>query len=140
MNSNSVTVSPVQTKADQNAFIKFAWGHYRGDPNWIPPIRMNIRELLNYRPHPFYDNAEIQTFLAKKNGVMVGRIAAIVDRAHNQYHDEQRGMFGFFESVDDQTTANALFDTARKWFADRGITKLRGPCQSVPELRMGPAG
>ena len=137
MNSKSVTVWPVQTKADQKAFIQFAWTHYRGDPNWIPPIRMNIRELLNYRPHPFYDRAEIQTFLAKQDGVVVGRIAAIVDRAHNEYHDEQRGMFGFFECVDDQATANALFDSARNWFAERGITKMRGPANPSQNYEWG---
>jgi GNAT superfamily N-acetyltransferase len=137
MNPDAVTVSPVQTKADQNAFIKFAWSHYEGDPHWIPPIKMNIRELLNYRPHPFYDQAEIQTFLAWKNGVVVGRIAAIVDRAHNKFHNEQRGMFGFFECINDQVAANALFESARKWFAERGITKMRGPANPSQNYEWG---
>ena len=137
MNPNAVAVSPVQTKSDQKAFIKFAWTHYQGDPNWIPPIKMTIRELLNYRPHPFYAQAEIQTFLARRNGVVVGRIAAIVDRAHNAFHDEQRGMFGFFECIDDQVAANALFESARKWFAERGITKLRGPANPSQNYEWG---
>lgn len=107
--------------------MRFAWDHYRGDPNWIPPLRGNQRELLNYRPHPFYNDAMIQTFLAKRGDEVVGRIAAIIDHAHNRTYDERRGMFGFFESVDDQEVANALFDAAREWFAEHDTQLMRGP-------------
>ncbi len=137
MNQNSITVRAVTSKADQNAFLKFAWTHYAGDPNWVPPLEINIRELLNYRPHPFYDNGEIQTFLAFRDEKVVGRIAAIVDGAHNQFHNEQRGMFGFFESVDEQVVADALFDAARGWFAERGIEKLRGPANPSQNYEWG---
>ena len=112
MISKSISIEPVTTKAQQKAFIRYAWDHYRGDPNWVPPLIMNITELLNYKHCPFYDNAEIQTFLAYRGGKIVGRIAAIIDRAHNTCHKEERGMFGFFESIDDQDVANSLFDAA----------------------------
>ena len=89
LNSN-VTVTPVESRADRKSFIKFAWTLYKGDENWIPPLRINIKELLNYSPHPFYDKAEIQTFLARTDdGKIVGRIAAIIDGAHNEFHKEQ---------------------------------------------------
>lgn len=137
MNPTPVTVSPVASKSDQKAFVKFAWSHYKGDPNWIPPLRINILELLNYRPHPFYQNAEIQTFLARRDGKVVGRVAAIIDRAHNEFHNEQRGMFGFFECIDDQWTANTLFDAAVDWFRERGIEKLRGPANPSQNYEWG---
>ena len=97
----------------------------------------NTRQLLNYKPHAFYDSAEIQTFLAKKDGEIVGRIAAIIDRAHNDYHKEQRGMFGFFESIDDQDVANLLFDTAKAWFAERDIFLMRGPANPSQNYEWG---
>ncbi|MEM7783810.1 MAG: GNAT family N-acetyltransferase [Planctomycetota bacterium] len=125
--SQTVEILPVQSKSQQNAFIKFPWDLYQGDPNWIPPILMNIKELLNFKPHPFYDKGEIQTFLAKINNNVVGRIAAIVDGFHNEFHKEKRGMFGFFESIDDPAVSNALFNAARDWFIERGMTSLRGP-------------
>ena len=124
----SVQVIPVTTKAQQKQFIQFAFEHYTDNPNWVPPLIGNQKELLNYKPHPFYDNAEIQTFLAIRDGKVVGRIAAILDHAHNQHHKEQRGMFGFFESIDDQEVANALFDACKQWHGERGIVQLRGPC------------
>ncbi len=137
MTSNSISIEQVATKAQQKKFIQFAWELYSGDPNWIPPLLMNIRELLNYKQHPFYDHAEIQTFLAIRGGKVVGRIASIIDRAHNLYHKEELGMFGFFESIDDQDVANALFDAARQWFAERNIFRMRGPANPSQNYEWG---
>ena len=137
MSADNLIVEPVSSKKGQKAFINFAWELYRDDKNWIPPLLMNIKELLNYTKHPFYDNGEIQTFLAKRNGRVVGRIAAIIDGHHNDYHKEKRGMFGFFESIDDQTVANVLFDTAKKWFAERDIFMMRGPANPSQNYEWG---
>jgi len=137
MNHNSISIEPVTNRSQEKAFIRFPWKLYKGDPNWIPPLIDNTRQLLNYKPHAFYDNAEIQTFLAKKDGEIVWRIAAIIDRAHNDYHKEQRGMFGFFESIDDQEVANLLFDTAKAWFAERDIFLMRGPANPSQNYEWG---
>jgi GNAT superfamily N-acetyltransferase len=135
--STSVSVAAVSTKADQKAFLQFAWDHYAGDPYWVPPIRSEIKGLLNYRHHPFYDKGSIQTFLAYRDNKIVGRIAAIIDGFHNEHHKEQRGMFGFFESIDDDEVAAALFDAAKDWFAERGITQLRGPANPSQNYEWG---
>ena len=73
-------------RSQQTQFIRFPWDLYAGDKNWVPPLIMDLKELLNYKKHPFYDNAEIQTFLAYRDGKICGRIAAIVDHAHNKTH------------------------------------------------------
>ncbi len=122
-----VVVRTVETQSDRKQFLLLPWQLYKGDPHWIPPLRLNQEELLNFRKHPFYETNEIQTFLAVRDGKPCGRIAAIVNHAHNQRYNEQRGFFGFFESVDDLRVAGALFDAARHWFAERGIKQIRGP-------------
>lgn len=137
MTSASITIQPVNNKAQQKAFIKLPWKLYKDDPNWVPPLIINIKELVNYKKHAFYDNAEIQTFLALKNGEVVGRIAAIIDRAHNKFHKEERGMFGFFECIDDQNVANALFDAANNWFKEREIFLIRGPANPSQNYEWG---
>jgi len=134
---SSISVIPVSTKAQQKAFIRFAWDHYKGDPNWVPPLVHNIKELLNYKNHPFYDAAECQTFLAMKGDQIVGRIAAIIDHNHNEHHHEKRGMFGFFESTDDQEVANKLFDAAKEWFAQKNIVLMRGPANPSQNYEWG---
>lgn len=134
---SSISVIPVSSKAQQKAFVRFAWDHYKGDPNWIPPLIHSIQELVNYRKHPFYDNAECQTFLAMDGDRIVGRIAAIIDHNHNEHHKELRGMFGFFESTDDQNVANALFDTAKEWFAAKNIFLMRGPANPSQNYEWG---
>jgi hypothetical protein len=123
----SLVVKPVETSRERKQFLTLPWELYRGDPNWVPPLRTNQQELVGYKPHPFYDNAEGQTFLALADGKPVGRILAVLNHAHNRHHNEQRGFFGFFESVDDPAVAAGLFDAARAWLRERNITAVRGP-------------
>lgn len=124
---SSLTVLPVQTRREQKQFFNLPWELYRGDPNWTPPLRQNQWHLLNFKPHPFYREGAIQTFLAVRDGKPVGRVAAIINASHNQQYGERRGFFGFFESVDDQAVADGLFAAARAWFAERQISSIRGP-------------
>ena len=134
---SEVIVKPVNSWFDRRKFIDLAWTLYRSDPNWMPPLRINQRELLGFTRHPFYDNAEVQTFLAWRDGEVCGRIAAIVNREHNRIFQEERGFFGFFESVDDQLVADALFDAARDWLRHRGITQIRGPANPSMNYECG---
>ena len=122
-NPHQVVVQPVTSWWQRRQFLNVPWDIYSGDLNWVPPLRGNAKEMVNYTKHPFYDTAEIQTFLAYRNGTPVGRIAAIVNRAHNERYHEQRGFFGFFESEDSQETASALFDAARDWRAISRVAK-----------------
>lgn len=117
----------VATRRERKLFFNLPWDLYRDDPHWVPPLRIVQKELLNYRYHPFFDDAEIQTFVALRDGKPCGRIAALVNHAHNRQYDEQRGFFGFFESVEDEEVSGALFDAARAWFAERNIEAIRGP-------------
>lgn len=122
-----LTVKPVQTRRERKQFLELPWQINRDDPNWMPPLRRNQEELVGYRRHPFYNDAEGQTFLAFRGDRPVGRVLALVNHAHNRYHHENRGFFGFFESVDDQEVAAGLFDAVRQWLSAKGITAVRGP-------------
>lgn len=124
---SNIVVQPVQTKSDQRTFVDFPWTLYADDPNWVPPLRDNQRRLLGYKHHPFHEIAEVQTFLARRNGQVCGRVAAILNHAHNKTYNERRGFFGFFESINDQQVADALFAAVADWFAQRGIRAIRGP-------------
>jgi GNAT superfamily N-acetyltransferase len=132
-----IEVIPVESRRDRKRFFDLPWDLYRGDANWIPPIRIVQKELLNFRPHPFYDDAEIQNFLALKDGQPAGRVSAIVNHAHNRWYHEHRGFFGFFESVDDPDVSGRLFDAARAWFAEKNIEAVRGPVNPSLNYEVG---
>jgi len=124
---NKVNVRPVRTTRDKKVFIKFQWKVYEGNPYWVPPLLMDRRKLIDRKSNPFYKHAEMELFLAERDGEVVGRIGAIVNHNHNKEHNENIGFFGFFECVDDRDVANALFDNARQWLLARGVTAVRGP-------------
>lgn len=129
----ALDIIAVQTKKDWNAFIRFPYQHYKNHPQWVPPLLMDQKVLLNPKKYPFWDHADHQFFLAKRDGSCVGRIAAIVDHRHNKVHDEKMGFFGFFETVNDQEVADGLLGTAKDWVKQQGMNRLRGPanpCQN----------
>jgi GNAT superfamily N-acetyltransferase len=134
---SDVVVKRVSTRRERKQFLEFPWTLYRDDSNWIPPLRGHQKELVGYQWHPFYERNQTQTFLARHGAEVCGRIAAILNRGHIHRYSERRGFFGFFECVDDQQVANALFDAARKWFADQGIHSLRGPTNPSLNYELG---
>src|SRR5262249_23747302 len=127
MAAPDIVVTPVRTWRDRRAFMQFAWRHYRDDPMWIPPLRGEFKRLVGWKYHPFQEIGEVGTFIARRNGEVVGRIAAIVNHEHNKPFNERRGFFGFFECINDKAVAHALFDAARSWLAERNIHAFRGP-------------
>ena len=124
---SSVNIRTVQSKKDLNDFLKFAWKIYRNDPYWVPPLMYDKKKILDKNKNPFYKHAEMELFLAEKNGELVGRIAAVKNDLHNKYHTDKVGFFGFFECINDQEVANKLFDTAKDWLKARGMDAMRGP-------------
>lgn len=122
-----VAVRPVRTRSDERRFIDFIYTHYRASEHWVPPLRMERRKLIDTRKNPFYRHAERELFLAERGGTVVGRIAAIVNHNHNRRHGDRVGFFGFFECIDDQAVAAALFGAAREHLRARGMDAMRGP-------------
>ena len=86
-----------------------------------------METLLSRTKNPFFEHAEAEYFLAERDGEVVGRIAAISNRLHNETHQDRVGFFGFFESIDDQAVADALFQAATAWCQARNHNVLRGP-------------
>ena len=121
-------IAPVSNGRDLDRFIAFPYDHYRADPLWVPQLRRDMRTLLSPDKNPFFQHAEAQYWTARRpDGRTVGRIGAIKNEMHNQEHQDRVGFYGFFESIDDQGVAHALFDTAAAWLRQRGFDTMRGP-------------
>ncbi len=124
---NTVDIQTVSSKREIEQFIRFAWQIYSDSPHWVPPLLMDRRKLMDKKNNPFYQHAEAEFFVARRNGTIVGRIGAIINDNHNKEHNERIGFFGFFECINDQSVADALISTAKEWVKKRGATALRGP-------------
>lgn len=124
---NDIRIERVTTGKDRRKFIHFPWKVYKDDPQWVPPLIMDFKERIDKKRNPFFEHAEMELFLACKNGDISGRIAAILDRNHNSFHDEKVAFFGLYESFDDEKTARALLEKVEEWGKNMGMEILRGP-------------
>jgi hypothetical protein len=125
--SGEITVSPVETDAALWEFIRLPWRIYQGDPYWVAPVISEQRKFLDPKRGPFFEFGEARYFLAYRDGSPVGRVSAHINRLHDQIHGPETGFFGFFESVQDQDVAAALFTAGADWLREHGKTRLVGP-------------
>lgn len=124
---DTIRCDPVSTRSDRKAFLRVEQQLYNNDPFWVPPIWMIRKELVGFKPHPFYDTAESQAFLVRRGKRVVGRVLAIINHTHNRRYEEKRGFFGFYECENDVDASNELLATAARWLRDQGMTDVRGP-------------
>jgi GNAT superfamily N-acetyltransferase len=120
-------IIPADTGNALRAFIDLPYRLYRNQPHFVPPLRRERRDLFDKAHHPFFRHAEGAFFLARRNGQPVGRIEAIVNHAHNQFHDDRVGFFGAFESENDRAVSDALLERAARWLGERRLQVIRGP-------------
>ncbi|MGD8440591.1 MAG: N-acetyltransferase [Holophagae bacterium] len=135
-----MNVKRVAGRSDLKHFVDLPFRLYRGDPIWVPPLKADVRKLLDPSRHPFYgggSDAEIELFLVRDGGRVDGRIAAILNHAHNRAHDENVAFFGFFETVRDPAVAEALFGAAEEWARDKGARAIRGPTNPSTNYECG---
>ncbi|MCB0593435.1 MAG: N-acetyltransferase [Lewinellaceae bacterium] len=117
----------VTGKKEWKQFFRFPWRIYQGDPHWAPPLLMEQKKLLSTRRNPFFLNGKAQGWISRQKGEMTGRIIAFTDPHHNEFHGDKTGFIGFFECLNDQETADALFEQAAAWLRSQGMAVARGP-------------
>lgn len=126
-----IGITPVSGKRDLGAFIDYAYVRNAGDPNWVPPLRAEVAELLTPGKNPFHDHAKMQLFLARRGVKVVGRISAHIDLLALEQPVEQgmgpgTGNWGMFEAEDAEVAA-ALIARAEQWLRDQGMTRVLAP-------------
>jgi GNAT superfamily N-acetyltransferase len=122
----AVEITPVRGAAALRAFVALPFRLHAGTP-WIPPLKLERYLFLNRRMNPYFKHGEAEYFLARRDGRVVGRVTAQVDRAFNEFHQSRWGMFGFLEFEDDQEVLEALLERAAGWLRERGCERMVGP-------------
>ena len=121
----SVEIRQVSEK-ELNAFVNFPFELYQNDPYWVGELKADTKHLLSEK-NVFWTHGRRALFMAYQNGRAIGRIMALVNTAHNEYHHENIGFFGFFDCINQQEIANALFKAGESWLKAQGVTAVRGP-------------
>ena len=125
--SATVTVTPVRTKRDLDDFIELPYRRYRTYRHWVPPLRRVQRETFSAKHNAYYEHAEVELFLARRGGRVVGRVTAQIDDEYIRYHGLKDGHFGFFECENNPETASALLTAAENWLRERSMERIVGP-------------
>jgi GNAT superfamily N-acetyltransferase len=122
-----IDIRPVRTRRERRRFLTFPWHVYRDDPLWVPPLLPQRAATIDPARGVFFQRGDAGFFIAWQNGKQVGTIATAEDRATNAANDRRDCMIGFFECVNDEAVARAMFDHATQWAKARGLDALYGP-------------
>ena len=133
---NKISIVEIDHKKEINKFIQVPWDIYKNDSNWVPPLKIAVKELFKPK-HPFFEVGEIQLFLAYRDNEIVGRIGAIINHAHNKFWNDKIGFWGFFESIDDENVTSALIKAAESWLKNKGMNCFRGPVNPSTNYECG---
>jgi GNAT superfamily N-acetyltransferase len=132
-----IHIHPVQNKTDLEEFITFPWTVYADDPYWVPPLIEERKEFLDPERNAFFEHARAQYFIAKRGDQNVGTIAAFTNDRYNEFQDENRAWFGFFEVLRDPEAAAALLNTVEEWAKAAGHDSILGPAQFSTNDELG---
>lgn len=108
-------------------FINLPYRLYAGCPQWVPPLRADVRRMLTPAKHPFYTHSAADFFVALEHDRVVGRIAVLEQRLFNAHHGLKQAHFYLFEAENKPDVAEALFAQAEAWARGRGLNALLGP-------------
>ena len=136
MESAKIEIREVLDSRDLKTFIAVPWSIYKGDPNWVPPLKIE-RKGAFAKNNPFFRHARWKAWVAYRQGQPVGRISAQIDDLYLERHDAHTGFFGLVEAPDDSDIFAALFDTAEAWLKEQGMRTILGPFNLNINQEMG---
>jgi hypothetical protein len=125
--TGAIEIVALRGRADRVRFVNLPYRLHRGDPNWVPPLRRDMRAIIDRRRNPFFDHGEAEFWLAWRNGEAVGRISAQINQLHLETHHDETGNFGMLEAIDDPAVFRALLGCAEEWLRERGMRRSVGP-------------
>ncbi|MDX6603985.1 MAG: hypothetical protein QOF23_494 [Solirubrobacterales bacterium] len=133
----SVTIRPVRSRRQLKGFVKVPFHLHRDQPQWVPPLVFERMQFLDRRRNPYFEHAEVELFVAERDGAPAGRISAQVDHRWDEFQGGSDAMFGFFETAEDPEVARALLDAAGEWATAKGRDRILGPMDFTTNDEIG---
>jgi hypothetical protein len=121
-------IQPLDTESarDVRRFVDLPFRLYRECPQWVPPLVDDLKLQLNRRRYPFYQHSDAAFFVAKRENLVVGRIAVLDNRHYNSHWNSRTAFFNLFEVENDPEAASALFAAIEGWARARDLNKVVG--------------
>jgi hypothetical protein len=108
-------------------FINLEFKLYKGDQNWVPPLKSDTKKMLKGKGNPLFQNGDQAFLMVYKDNKPVGRVLVGIDEELNRVRGFRQGFFSMFECIDDEAAAKALLDAARAWLEEKGMDRMIGP-------------
>jgi GNAT superfamily N-acetyltransferase len=122
-----IEIQKVKSGRDLNKFLKLPMQLYQNEPNWVAPLLAEEKKLFNPKKNSFFNHAEVEHFLAVQDNRLVGRVSAIINHRHNEFHNEDVVFFGFLDFIDDKNVSRLLLQRVEAFGREKGMTIARGP-------------
>ena len=132
-----VEIREVKSRSELKQFIQFYYDLYRGCDCAVPFLYFDEMATLRSDKNPSFECCEAQYFLAYKDGKIVGRVAAIINRRANERWNCHQVRFGWFDFIDDLEVSTALLKAVEDWGSERGMVEMAGPLGFIDTDREG---
>jgi hypothetical protein len=130
-------IRPVESAQDFKQFVRFPWTIYQDDPYWVPPLLSDRADKLDREKNPYWRNTQQQLWTVWEGKQPVGTIAAFIDQQRQKVLRTRDGLFGFFESINDEQVSHLLLDTAADWLRQHDQLVMTGPFNPSPSDEAG---
>ncbi len=134
---SNLSIRPVESDSDLQAFLRMPWAVYKDDPVWTAPLWSEHVRFFDPAHNPELAHIDLEKFVAWRDGTPVGTIIAHINHAYNDFQQANVGWFGQFEVLDDQEAAHALLRTAEDWVRARGVGAILGPATFSTNSEIG---
>ncbi len=123
----SVEIKKVTSRKELKQFIRFNYEFYKNNPYAVPDLYDDMLRTFSPGKNAAFDFCEADYFLALREGRIVGRVAAIINRRANATWKKRQVRFGWIDFIDDIEVSRALIDTVKQWGRERGMDTIEGP-------------
>lgn len=127
LRGNMIEIIEVKTKKEIREFVDFPTKLYKGVKQYVHPLRFDEINNFNPKKNASLEECDVQLFLAKQDGKIVGRIAGIIQRSYNKKVGQTRCRFSRFDAINDVEVARALFGAVENWAREQGMNIVHGP-------------
>lgn len=134
---SNISIKRVTNRKELEQFVQFYYDLYRGNDCAVPFLYSDEMDTLRKDKNPSFECCDAEYFMAFKEGKMVGRVAAIINRRANERWDRKLVRFGWFDFVDDTEVSEALLKAVEDWGRGQGMTEMAGPLGFIDTDREG---